>query len=205
MATYILLSSLTSQGVQTLGTLDTTSSYTYGSSVRRRLNRNMFWVGSFRGGHSGFGMAEGSGNRSESFGSSLSWNRIGISGSYSQSSGTAVLTSHGVLTATPVGALLTDDFLYFNARSYAITVSTTLRRRISVVGGYANVFSSTQQFGSAINNGGQHYNAQVEYRLRKFSIVGGFNRGEQESSKLPGPPRIINSFRVSLSRWFNVF
>ena len=42
-------------------------------------------------------------------------------------------------------------------------------------------------------------------RMRRLHILGGFDRAVQEASAVPGGPRAVNSYYVSLSRWFNVF
>jgi hypothetical protein len=104
-----------------------------------------------------------------------------------------------------LGSLITNDFMYFNARSYSGSFSTLLLRRISLTAGYANVYSSTQQKLLGVSNSGQRYGTRMEYRLRKFSIIGGFSRNQQEISTVGGLPRVVNSYYVSLNRWFNVF
>jgi hypothetical protein len=194
-----------SQNVQTLVAIATTSSYNYGVSTRRKINADLNWGGAFRSSHSGIVMQEGSGNRAESFSSSLHWRKYNVGGSYSQSSGTAVFTSTGELTASPLAPLITTDFMLFNARSMAVSGSTTLFRRMSVGGGYARFKSSTTRIGVGTSNTGDRYNVRAEYRLRKFSLIGGFNRSMQEVSSVPDGPRLVNSYYVSFSRWFNVF
>ena len=194
-----------SQNIQTLGTLATTSSYTYGFSARRRINERLRWNGSFRGSHSALVVQEGTGNRAESIGSGISWGRYNVSASYSQSSGAAVFGPTGELTATPLGSLITDRFLLFNARSLGVGASSRLFRSLTVTGGYSKFKSSTTRAGAGTSNSGDHYNVRAEYRLRKFTLQGGFNRSMQEVSTVPGGPRLVNSFYVSFSRWFNVF
>ena len=153
----------------------------------------------------GVTILEGTGNKSQTYNSALSWKRYSASGSYSQSTGTAILNSTGGLTATPIGSLITDDFILFNARSYAINGSTLLFRRVTVFGGYAKFNSTTAATTLSARNQGDRYNARMEYRLRKFSLIGGFNRSAQDLSTIPGGPRIVNSYYMSFSRWFNVF
>jgi hypothetical protein len=193
------------QNVQTLIVVATTSTYSYGGSARRRINRDTSFGGSFRGSHSGLVTQEGNGNRSESFGGSFQWRKWSVNGSYSQSQGTAILTSGGTLTTTPLTPLLTDELLLFNARSYSVSLTAQLRRRLSVTGGFVNVFSDTRQGGAGNTASGHRYNARMEYRLRKFSFVGGFNRSMQDISAIGGPTRVVNSYYLSLTRWFNIF
>jgi hypothetical protein len=195
------------QNTQTLGIIATTSSYSYGGTLRRRINKQTSWGFGFRGSHSALTARDGDGNRAESYSSSLSWRRYSAGGSYSQSSGTAVLTYSGTLTATPVGSLITNDFLLFNARSYSINGSVLLFRRLSAGGGYSKFSSGTLQqlIGAGLRTEGDLYHAHIDYRLRKFSFGGGYNRVMQGTSTVSGPPRIVNSYFISLTRWFNVF
>jgi hypothetical protein len=115
------------------------------------------------------------------------------------------LSSNGELTATPLGPLITDRFLLFNAHNLGVSVSTRVFRALTVAGGYSRFTSSTTRFAGGTLNTGDHYNVRTEYRLRKFVLLGGFNRSMQEVSTIPGGPRLVNSYYVSFSRWFNVF
>jgi hypothetical protein len=193
------------QNIQTQIIIATTSSYSYGGAIRRRINRDTQWSISARQGRTGLVAQAGSGGTSESLSTSFSYKRYNLTGSYSQASGTAVLSSNGTLTSAPLGSLITNDFMYFNARSYSGSVGAVLLRRIALTAGYANVFSSTQQRVLGVSNAGQRYGTRVEYRLRKFSIIGGFSRNQQAISTVGGLPRVVNSYYVSLNRWFNVF
>lgn len=194
-----------SQNVQTMVSIATTSTYSYGGSVRRKINNDTHWGGSFRASHSGFVIQSGDGNSSQSVSSSLSWKRYSFSGSYSQSRGTAVLNSSGGLTSAPGGSVITDDFLLFNARSWGANASTRLFRRVTLAGGYSQFRSSTTEGSAGSSSVGDRFNVRTEYRLRKFSFVGGLNRSTQEVSTVFGGSRTVNSYYVSFSRWFNVF
>lgn len=194
-----------SQNVQTMVAIATTSYYGYGASLKRKLNNSTRWSGAFRGSHSGLVLQAGSGNRAESLSSGLSLGRYSFSGSYSQSSGTAVFTYSGELTATPLGSLITDNFLLFNARSWSVSASTVLFRRMNLMAGYAKFKSSSIRSTEGLSNNGDRYNLRGEYRLRKFSIIGGFNRSMQDVSTIAGGPRLVNSYYGSFSRWFDVF
>lgn len=193
------------QSIMTLGTIQATSNYSYGGSVRRRVNEDTQFGGSVRLAHSGMVVNEGSGNGSQSMSGFLGWKKYNFAGSYSQSSGSAVLTSTGELRPTPNGPIFTDDVMLFDATSWSVSGSTRLFRRISVTAGYSKFNSSTAHDSDSRINSGNRYNFRTEYRLRKFSFVGGFGRTNQEVSTIPGGPRVINSFYLSLSRWFNVF
>jgi hypothetical protein len=194
-----------SQNVQTLLSIATTSSYTYGGSLRRKLNQYTHWSATFRGSHSGLVQNAGSGSQAETYNTNLSWKRYTFSANYASSDGTAVYNNQGGLTATPLGSVFGDQIIVFNARSYGGSISAQMFRRIQISGAYTNVYSRTINGDKDTLASGNHYNTRMEYRLRKFSIIGGYNRTLQDLSMLTGGPRIVNSYYLSLSRWFNVF
>ena len=78
-------------------------------------------------------------------------------------------------------------------------------RTLTLFGGYTNVSSNSTQNELGTFNKGNRYNARLELRMRKLNIFVGFDRAVQNASVVPGGPKAINSYYVSLSRWFNVF
>lgn len=193
------------QNVQTLGTTALTSSYMFGGSVKRRVTNDLRVALGYRGSHSGLVAVDGSRNRGESVSGTISWRKYNFGGSYSESDGTAVFTSSGVLTPTPIGSLLTDQFVLFNGRSWSANASTLLFRRMSLASGYSQFRSETTRLNEGVLDRGNRYNFRTEYRLRKFTFIGGYNRSWQDVSTLPQGPRIVNSYYMSVLRWFNVF
>jgi hypothetical protein len=194
-----------SQNTQTLFDIVTTSNYSYGGMLRRKINSSANWSTSFREARSGLTAQEGSNNLSDSFVTNLSWEKYSLSGSYSRSRGEALLGANGILTPTPIGSIISDYFLTFDARAYAITASTQLFRILTLSGGYTNVSSSATQKALGTFNNGDRFNARLTVRMRRLYFIAGFDHAVQESSAVPGGPRAVNSFYVSLSRWFNVF
>jgi hypothetical protein len=194
-----------SQYTQTLFIIRTTSNYNFGGTLRRKINPDTYWTLSLRESRSGLTAQQGSGNVSDTFGTNLTWRRYSLSGSYSQSNGEALLTADGTLTATPLGSIISNDFLIFDARSYGVYANARLFRRIYLGGGYTNVSSSTIRKSLNSFNNGDRYSARFEVRLRRLSIISRFSRAVQEASTVPGGPRTVNSYLVSISRWFNAF
>jgi hypothetical protein len=193
------------QNTQTLFGVVTTSNYTYGGMLRRRIDSSTHWSASFRESRSGLSAQNGDANVSDSVITNLSWNKFSISGSYSRSNGEAVLTTNGTLTPTPLGSLLGDYFLTFNARSYGLTASTQFFRILTLSGSYTNVSSNSVQNSLNTFNNGDRYSARVAVRMRRLYLIAGFDHAVQTASAVPGGPRSVNSYYVSLSRWFNIF
>jgi|WetSurMetagenome_2_1015567.scaffolds.fasta_scaffold66731_2 hypothetical protein len=193
------------QSTQTILDIVTTSNYNYGGMLRRKINSSTHWSASFRESRSGLTAREGNNNISDSFATNLSWNKYNFSGTYSQASGAAFLGATGTLVATPLGSIISDYFLTFDARSFSVNASTQLLRILTVFGGYTSVSSSTMRKELGTFNNGDRYHARLTLRMRQLQIIGGFDRSVQEVSAIPGGPRAVNSYYVSLSRWFNVF
>lgn len=193
------------QDVQTLLALYTTSSYTYGGYVRRRINWNTYWNGSARAAHSGLTQLAGQDNSSYTFSTGLTWRRLGVSGGYATSSGTTVLTANGLLTPTPEVGLITDNLVLYNARSYTAGVFLYPIKRMTIYGTYANAHSDTSSHSAFSVNQTELVNGRLEYRLRKLWVIGGFTRYRQGISASGAPPSVVNSYSIGISRWFNVF
>jgi hypothetical protein len=193
-----------SQNTQTLFEIVTTSNYSYGGRIRRKINSSTNWNVSFRESRSGLAAQEGSNNLADSFVTNLSWERYSFSGSYSRSNGEALLGSNGTLTPTPFSPIISNYFLTFNARSYAMTANTQLFRVLTLSGTYTNVSSNSTRKALGTFNIGDRFNARIALRMRRLYIIAGFDHAIQESSAVPGGPRRVNSYYVSLSRWFNV-
>jgi hypothetical protein len=173
--------------------------------LRRRINSAANWSASFRESRSGLTAQGGSNNVADSFLTNFSLGKYSFSGSYSKSNGVALLGANGTLTATPLGSVLSDYFLTFNARSYSAIASTQWFRILTVSGSYTKVSSSAIQKTLNTFNNGDRYSARIALRMRRLYLIAGFDRAIQKSSTIPGGPRMVNSFYVSLSRWFNVF
>jgi hypothetical protein len=194
-----------SQNTQTLFAISTTSNYSFGGLLRRKLNSSTYWSASFRESNSGLTAQEGNHNDSESFSTSLSWKRYSFSGIYSQSNGAALLGADGALTPTPLSSTISNFFLTFDARSFGANAATRFfGDRMTVSSGYTNVASNTHQKELGAFNYGDRYNVRFELKLRRLRLIGGFDRVAQEASAVPGGPRTVNSYFVSLSRWFNI-
>lgn len=195
-----------SQNVQTLIALYTTSSFTYGASVRRKVTANSYWSASARAAHSGISQQAGSNNRSENINSIFNWRRYSFSGNYSQSFGTSILGANGQLTPTqPLPGLIPADYVFFNAKSWGGGIGVSPFRKMVVTANYSQVKSDTSAHSLASMNAGRRYDAVVEYRLRKMDFRGGFNRLQQSIGASGASPTVVNSYYFGISRWFSIF
>jgi hypothetical protein len=193
-----------SQQVQTLGVIYTTSVYSYGGALRKRLGERLYWSNAARETHSGWAQQPGTTSHSNSFSTTLVYRRYSANAVYSQSGGAAILTSQGLV---PVpggipGPIVTTPVLY-NARSYGGGLTATVSR-LSLTGSYSKAFSQTTATSFARNDT-TLWNALLRCRMRKLYFTAGYTRFGQSVGTLSTPPSMLNSYFFGVSRWFNVF
>jgi hypothetical protein len=192
------------QQVQTLFNVYTTSTYRYGASAKRRY-RGIQWVGAFNGSHSGLTQFEGYRSRSESYSTNLIIRRFTLSGQYTQSAGTSILTSTGLIEVPPgVPAPLLQLPVLYDATSYGGGLSFRPFRRAVISTNFNKARSATASptFSSGFNS--TIFNSRFQYRLRKLDVEANFTKFQQSIST-GALPAVINSYYIRFSRWFNIF
>jgi hypothetical protein len=196
--------------LQTYYGLINTSYMNYGGSVRRKLNPETYLSLFTRETHSGLVTQSGTGNKSSSYGASLSWRGYGVTGNYSSASGTAILSATGTLVPVPGAPLFTPEYLYFNAKAWGVSANKLFFRRLAISAAYTQVASDSQRLGINNSNYGDRWGATASYHFRKLNFQGGFTQVNQlfKVTPLVGAPvpaRVVNTYFVSVSRWFNLF
>lgn len=193
------------QNVQTVISTYTTSNYNYGAMIRRRFGARSYWSGSYRGIQTGLSQFAGYGNRSDSFTTILNRGRYGLSGSYSQSHGTALLSTAGTLTPTQLAPLLKPDQTIYNGRVYGAGFSVTPIRKMIINVNWYRTRSDTQTSEMFSSNNGDRLYGQMQYNLRKLSFRAGYWRTFQGISANGRPPSLDNTYYFNVSRWFDIF
>jgi hypothetical protein len=194
-----------SQYVQTLLATSTLSTYNYSGSIRRHFRSGLYWNASFLASHSGLTQTAGNSNRGEGFTTSLLYGRYNVNATYSQSSGTSILTSAGLVpipTGIP-GDLVTQEYQY-GAKSFGLGAGAAIKRSVWTLS-YSK--SHGDAFGGAIPTifESRSLNARLQYRLRKMYLNAGFTRFEQSFGVARSLPVDVNTYYVGFTRWFNVF
>lgn len=193
------------QNVQTLLVTYTTSYYNYSANVHRRLGRGKQWTGSFNGSHNGLSSQPGSASSSESFSTSLALKQIALAGNYTQSSGNALLTSTGIQPIPPTPGLLPVGLIVYNGKSYGGSVTLTPLPRLSISGTYSHATSDTLSSDIYSNNKTDIFYGQVQYHLRRISILGGYTKFSQGISASGLPTANTNSYFIGVQRWISFF
>jgi hypothetical protein len=190
------------QNQQTLLISYLTSAFSYNGHVYRRIKK-LRWSASAGGGHNGFVQQAGSGNVSESFGTSLSGRLLSGNVSYSRSSGTSVLTPTG-LVALPTLPILGSAVL-FDGQSYSMSAASSPIKNLTLSISYAEARSNTLSTQLSSTNQFKSIFGQVGYHFRQMSVTGGYSQLIQGFSSSGVPPANVSSFFIGVSRWLNFF
>lgn len=189
------------QNVQTLLITYTSSYYSYGANLQRRLPRGMTWTAAFNGTHSGLTQNQGSNTHSEGYSTALSMRRVAVNGIFSKSSGLSLLGAGGLITPTPTPGL--NNFLLFSGTSYGGGASVQPLKRMVISGSFSRAISNTLA-NTASHNNTEIFNAQLQYHLRRIGLQAGYTRFTQGISAV-GAPANSTSYFVGISRWFDFF
>jgi hypothetical protein len=192
------------QNVQTLLVTYTTSYYNYSARLGRSLGRGMQWTGVFNGNHSGFSQNVGTVNQSNGFSTSLSLRRIDLNANYIQSSGQSVLTSTGIQPITTPG-LPPLGIIVYNGKSYGAGINLTPIRLLTLSANYSHASSDTLSSSILSNNRTDIFYGQLQYRLRKITVLAGYTKFGQGISAAGTPPGNEYSYFIGVTRWINFF
>jgi hypothetical protein len=197
-----------SQNMQTLLVTYLNSSYNFSGSVRRRFGKVGISAG---GGGSRTALTDqpGTASSSQDYNASIGYSTlITANGSYSKSSGLALATGAGLISApVPISALPSDAFIFYGGSSYSAAVSSSPARGFTMSGGYSRSNSDTTGTGAGTANISQNaqYNAIIQYQIRKMGFTSGYARLEQGFGGSNTPPQILSSYYAGITRWFNFF
>ena len=195
-----------SQDTQTVLINYTTSGYNYFGNVGRRFRRRMYWGVSAGGMRSLLTGVPGSANSSQNYSTSLSLPRFSINGSYSMSSGNALLTPTGlVATPIPVTVLPSSAVVYYSGKSYSAGIGSNPIRGLTLTATYAKAVSGTTSNSLVSSNNYGNLYCILMYHLRKLDFQAGYSRLVQGFSAAGTPQTIAGSYYVGISRWLDFF
>jgi hypothetical protein len=197
-----------SQNLQNSVAWFTTSSYNFGGSVRRQIGDFAYWSATARTVRTALTQLHGYDTHSEIYITTLTYKRTGLSGSYTQNSGTSILTTTG-LVPIPVPGLQPGEVLY-NGASYGGTLSyTPLKRLTTSVSWFrmnADTASNISSNGPIFSqNSSNRMYGVMTYRFRKLNFMATYWRTNQQVSSSGLGWVNQNNYTFTVSRWFNVF
>lgn len=195
-----------SQDTQTILAAYTTSNYGYSGSLGRRLGRRSHWGAAVSGARSLLTDQPGSASSSQNYSTTLSLAGIGISGSYSKSTGNALLTPTGlVATPVPLPVVSPGSVIFYNGSSYSVGIGSSPVHGLTLAGTFAKALSGTESGTTSSNNSNDNLNFLLVYRVRKLNFTAGYSRLVQGFSLLGAPPTMVGSYYFGISRWFKAF
>ena len=193
------------QNVQSVLITETTSYYYYNANVHRKFSPRVQWTLAFNGNHSGLSSDKNSVSSSAGFSTSVSLRSVQMTANYLTASGNSVLTSGGIVPLPPVPGVPPADLVWYNAKNYGGSLSWTPIRRMVLTGTYSRSYSNTLSNSVYSNNKTNILYSQLQYRLRRISLLAGATRFTQGISAIGAPPGTVTSYYGGISRWFDFF
>ncbi len=193
------------QNVQSVLITETTSYYNYNANIHRRFSTRMQWTAAFNGSHTGFSTSKNGSNSNEGFVTTLSLNHFAMNASYQIASGDSILTNVGLVPLPPIPGETPANSILYNAKSYGGGLSWTPIPRMVLTGSYSRSLSDTLTSGTFSKNNTEVLFGQLQYRLRRISLLAGYSRFTQGISATGVPPGTVTSYYGGISRWFDFF
>ena len=195
-----------SQDTQTVLAEYTSSGHSYQGSLGRKFGRRSYWSANVSGAKSALGDLSGSTTTSQSYSTAFSFPVFSISGSYSKSTGNALLTATGLVpTPVPLPVITPDGVVFYNGKSYSVGIGSHPLRGLTISGIFSKALSDTQSTQASSSNSNENLNFIAVYHLRKLDFQAGFLKFDQGFSVSGTPPTMIGSYYFGIKRWFNIF
>ena len=193
------------QNVQSLLITETTSYYNYNANLHRKFSSRVQWTAAFNGSRQGLSSNKNSSSSSEGFSTSLSLRQVAFSAQYLSGTGNSILTNAGLTPLPPIPGVTPENVIAYNAKSYGGSISWTPVRRMVLSGNYSRSLSDTLSNGIYSKNNTEIIYSQLQYRLRRISLLAGYTRFTQGISATGVPPGTVTSYYGGISRWFDFF
>ncbi|HXY13289.1 MAG TPA: hypothetical protein VEI26_02180 [Terriglobales bacterium] len=203
-----------SENVQTILLAYTSSGYSYSVSATRPLPRRLIWTGSASGSSTLITQQSTPSNQTRSYTTGLASRWLGVSGGYSKTNGTGLLTTTGIVVPPPgVPPQLLPTEVSFGGSSYSVGVGSTPARGFTLNGSFVKAEYNTV---NEISNGAasgvvfshnktEQANIYLLYKFRKVDFVAGYSRILQGFSASGVPGTGVTSYYAAISRWFRFF
>ncbi len=193
------------QNVQSVLITETRSYFNYTANIHRRFSARVQWTAAFNGNHSGFTTSANGTSSSQGFSTTLTVRQFAANAQYLTASGNSLLTPVGIVPLPPLPGQPPSNVIVYNAKSYGGGVSWTPVRRMVLSGTYSRSLSDTLTGPTFSKNDTEIFYGQLQYRLRRISLLAGFTRFTQSISASGVPPGTVTSYYGGISRWFDFF
>ena len=193
------------QNVQSVLITYTTSYYNYNANIHRKFSSRVQWTASFNGSNQGLSSSQNSSSSSAGFATSLSIRQLALSAQYLSGTGNSLLTNNGITPLPPIPGETPSNVIAYNAKNYGGGFSWTPFQRLVLSATYSKSLSDTLANGIYSKNNTEIFYSQLQYRLRRISLLAGYTRFTQGISASGVPPGTVTSYFGGISRWFDFF
>lgn len=193
------------QNVQSQLITYTTSYYNYSANLHRRFSSRVQWTAAFNGSRQGLSRDKNSSSDSYGFSTSLSLRQVAFTGQYLKATGNSLITNNGTTPLPPIPGVTPENVIAYNAENYGGGISWTPIRRMVLSGTYSRSLSDTLSNGIYSRNNTDILYGQLQYHLRRISVLAGATRFTQGISATGVPPGTVTSYYGGISRWFDFF
>lgn len=193
------------QNVQSVLITETNSYYNYNANIHRRWGPRFQWTAAFSGSHSGLSTTNIGSNSSESYSTSLSLRKMSMTGQYTKGTGLSYFNGSQIVASPVLPGDLGINAVLYNARSYGGSLSVTPVARLIITGVYSRALSDTTGYAIASRNNTEIITGQMQYRLRRVSLMAGYTRFSQGFTAVGPTAAPVTSYFAGISRWFNFF
>lgn len=194
------------QDVQTLLVMYTTSTLNYGATIKRQFSHDLRWAGVVNIVKSVFEQQSGDGSHAESFTGMFIWRRATLSGTYTKSNGTSILTATGLVASPlPPSLISPSNTVVYNGSSYGVNLSVNPVRNMVISTAWSKALSNTVSPLLLSNNGSTNYYGLATYQYRKLLFSAGVTKFDQSISSANALPAMLTSYSFGVSRWFKGF
>jgi hypothetical protein len=193
------------QNTQTLLVGYTTSGFGYTTAVGRKFGF-LRWNAGAAGSRSLLNTAAGYSSRSQNYTTGITAKRIGITGTYAKSDGTALLGGNGLVPAPiPNPIPLPSEIILYGGHSYGVGLGLNPNKHFTATASYSRAFSNTMNPAVGSNNNGENAVVRLQYQFRQMYFNAGYSKFVQGFSASTAVPADVNSFYFGVQRWFNFF
>ncbi len=193
------------QNVQSVLITETTSYYSYNANLHRKFSPKVQWTAAFNGSHSGLSTQSNGSSGSEGFSTTLSLRKIMFAADYMTGTGNSVYTAAGIVGIPVLPGENSADVIAYNSKGYGGSISVSPFARMVITGTYNRSLSNTLSFGIPSRNDTEIIFGQMQYRLRRISLLAGYTRFSQGFTALGPTAAPVTSYYAGISRWFNFF
>ena len=197
-----------SQNTATALLIYTTSSYSYLGSARRKIGERKYFMAGYSGAHSGISANSGTSSSADRIWSGFIFRGNSLNAYYNKSDGLAIFGAQGLIsvpTTVPTQLLNPGAVTSYFSKGWGGSLAGSPTKRLIVTASYGKSDGRTIDPMISVYTNNTIITTQMQYRLRKVFVNGGYSHLQQSVTTQGGAPLTVSSYYAGISRWFNFF